>query len=732
MGRNLFNDRAPNTVPDSTNNFPPEPAKPSLPVSETEKPNPLLLFLSSFLALYFELVIIRYLATEVRVFAYLKNLALIASFLGIGLGMILGRPPKVLKRAFPFLVAAIFILIAYASPLNLRHLPFPNLDYYVWGEFQNAGLPAIVLMLRYLCGVLGILILVVGFFVVLGGLVGEHLARLPSLRGYGINLAGSLTGIAAFTAVSSFGLPPVVWLLLGFLAALPFFLRQRLAIITFALVILATGIPRRDVFWSPYYCIALKNFPPPPGWPRPSLYELSVDYDYHQVMVDLSSAFLRRYPDEKTYHIALSNYELPYQLVTNPGEVLVVGAGPGNDVAAALRHGATHVDAVEIDPVILEIGRRLHPERPYDSPRVTLYVDDARAFFKKTKKSYDLIVFGFLDSLTLLTSFSSVRLDNYVYTVGSFREAKSLLRKDGSQILSFASGRTFVTERLFATLSQAFDIAPRVYYTAYLSNGVVFVEGKARDAPILKDYPEISEQLRVRESAIFPATDRWPFLYLAKRSIPLSIIAVLIPFIYASILLVHRTVTLPRIAERENLHLFLLGAGFLLLETKGVTELSLLFGSTWLVNSVVIGAFLTMALLANTLVMVRPASRGLAYVGLFALLGVGLIFPYSLLHALPAAEKVLAAGTLVGLPVFFSGLIFSRSFRDVTQPSQALGVNLLGAVIGGALENVVMIAGIPILGVLAIFLYAFSAVSIPRKIPYKSLPSRAPAVTIQT
>jgi hypothetical protein len=52
------------------------------------------LFLASFLALYFEVVIIRYLSSEVRVFAYLKNLPLIAAFLGIGLGMILGRAPR--------------------------------------------------------------------------------------------------------------------------------------------------------------------------------------------------------------------------------------------------------------------------------------------------------------------------------------------------------------------------------------------------------------------------------------------------------------------------------------------------------------------------------------------------------------------------------------------------------------------------------------------------------------
>jgi hypothetical protein len=147
----------------------------------------------------------------------------------------------------------------------------------------------------------------------------------------------------------------------------------------------------------------------------------------------------------------------------------------------------------------------------------------------------------------------------------------------------------------------------------------------------------------------------------------------------------------------------------MLLETKGVTELSLLFGSTWIVNAVVIGAFLTMGLLANTLVMIRPVSRGVAYTALFVLLTASMFLPYSLFSALPALERVVAAATLVGLPVFFSGLIFSRSFRDVAQPAQGLGINLLGAVVGGALENLVMIGGTPILGALAIALYGFSA-----------------------
>src|SRR5439155_26124908 len=64
--------------------------------------------------------------------------------------------------------------------------------------------------------------------------------------------------------------------------------------------------------------------------------------------------------------------------------VLVIGAGTGSDVALALRHGAGHVDAVEIDPFIGAIGRSDHPTRPYDDPRVTLHIDDGRNFVRNS------------------------------------------------------------------------------------------------------------------------------------------------------------------------------------------------------------------------------------------------------------------------------------------------------------------------------------------------------------
>jgi Spermine/spermidine synthase domain len=715
-----------------------------------------MLFLASFVALYFELAVIRYLSSEIRVFAYLKNLALIASFFGIGMGMILGKPPVALKRFFPLITAAVFLIIAFASPLKLTHVAFPAGDYVLFGDMPNSqnvpwanlfdamsnpqtGPRVIVFLfltiLEFLIVVPAMMYLIMAFFMVLGGIVGQHLAFFQPLRGYGINLAGSLAGILAFTLLSLLRSPPAVWVLVGLLVSLPFFVRDRRTMAVFAFVVGALAIAHPKTYWSPYYRIEVHEIVPPEGWHETAAYLVSVNHDYHQEILNLSPDFIRRFPDEEPYRSGLASYELPYRVVPHPGRVLVVGAGTGNDVAAALRHGAMHVDAVEIDPVIQGLGQKFHPEHPYDSPRVTVHLDDARAYFKKAKQKYGLIVFGYLDSHTLLTSMSSIRLDNYVYTLESFGEAKNLLAKDGTLVLGFSSGKTFLGDRMFATLFKAFGVPPHAYFVGGASNGVVYIETTQRsNLAAITDFPDISHEFESRLSQTTLATDHWPFLYLRSRTIPLSILFVLLLFLYIASGIARRKIPLGGQKDPRDFHLFFLGAGFMLLETKGVTELSLLFGSTWVVNSVVISSFLIMGMLANALVAFRPVSRLWAYCGLFLLLSGAMFLPDSLLNALPAAEKIIAAGTLVGLPVFFSGLIFSRSFQNVAQPERGLGINLVGAVIGGVLENLVMVGGTPILAVLALVLYGLSAVALWPKVaaPWQTRPVLARRATVQS
>ena len=691
---------------------------------------PAKLFLASFLALFFELLVIRYLSTEIRVFAYLKNLPLIACFLGIGVGMIYGRRDKV-ERLFPWAVLVLFALIRFAPMLDLTHVGFPDSNYMMFGgqggsafaaqliTAKHLQLAKYFLLAKYLLVTIGVLSLVTAVFITIGGLVGEYLKTFAPLYGYGINLAGSLAGIVGFTLLAFLATPPVVWLFLGVLLLMPFFWRKPIVVAVLVCIVLIHLVPETNTFWSPYYRIDFQSMIPPQGATRVSAYVLSVNHDYHQKALDLSPDFLSKYPDAEPNHDAFANYELPYSLVPNPASVLIVGAGTGNDVAAALRHGADHVDAVEIDPVIVQLGQKYHPEHPYDSPGVSVFVDDARAFFGKTPNHYDLIVFAYLDSHTLFSSFSSLRLDNYVYTLESLQSARRLLKPGGTMVLSFAGGSPFLYERLWAMLEAAFGTPPVALKTGYDESGVEFVEGATRDRARTLPFPDISNSLQ-RPNPIL-ATDSWPFLYLSHRTIPASVLMPLILIVLGARRLLKSSLGADWTSNTGYRQMFFLGAAFMLLETKGITQLSLLFGSTWIVNSVVIGAFLTMGFLANLWVLVRPVSLRLTYILLFISLFLGLVVSPSHFIASSAAMKVIAAGLLVGIPVFFSGIVFSRSFSVIAHPEKGLGVNLFGAIAGGILENAVMLGGINTLGVLAILLYGAAMICWLAKAPETQL-----------
>lgn len=670
------------------------------------------LFLASMVTLYFELLIIRYLSSEVRVFTSLKNLPLVASFFGIGLGMLLGNPGMRLRTVFPAATALLFVLTRFALPL---HLSFGDMSWeYALGSPGGLG-SRFLYVIRFLVVGLGYSVLIVVFFTVLGGFVGQYMKRLPSLRGYGVNLTGGLAGMALFSLLAFLHLGPTTWLLLGFLLLAPLVARDRLTLIVFAAVVCVVAIPEPNTFWSPYYRIDLTRLSPPDGWPRASAYSLVTNHSWYQWLADLSPDFLDRYPTAQPNSFMVPYYELPYRIVPHPQSVLILGAGTGNDVAGALRHGAGHVDAVEIDPVILGIGRQYHPERPYDSPQVTVYIDDARAFLKKTKKKYDLIVFGFLDSSTLLSSFSSLRLDNYVYTVESFQNAKAVLADQGTLVLSFATGRSFATDRLYATLGTAFGTPPAAYFTGFWVNGVLLIEGAARNTK-LPQLVDASSELHTRttNATTLLATDSWPFLYLTDRSIPGAVLVTATLFFLMVWMVLRKADCLAWKTSLPHLHFFFLGAGFLLLETKAVTQLSLLFGGTWIVNSVVIGAFLAMALVANALAATYRVWVVASYSILLVLLTADFWFPYSAINGLSASAKLLVGGGWAALPVFFSGIVFSSSLQRFGRPAEVLGVNLFGAVLGGILENAVMIGGTPILKALALGMYAASAVALFR------------------
>src|SRR5438046_9114890 len=117
------------------------------------------------------------------------------------------------------------------------------------------------------------------------------------------------------------------------------------------------------IVWSPYQQIQYSRHYAGNGYFAAVF--LRVNHTGYQSIVNLSSWFLARHPNLLLGPADENPYNLPFRFAVPQPHVLVVGSGTGNDVAGALRNGRLAVDAVEIDLVILEIGRRENPVGPY-------------------------------------------------------------------------------------------------------------------------------------------------------------------------------------------------------------------------------------------------------------------------------------------------------------------------------------------------------------------------------
>ena len=150
----------------------------------------------------------------------------------------------------------------------------------------------------------------------------------------------------------------------------------------------------------------------------------------------------------------------------------------------------------------------------------------------------------------------------------------------------------------------------------------------------------------------------------------------------------------------------MLGVAFLLLETRSLAMFSLLFGTTWLVNALVFFAILASVLLAILINQrTRLDSPRLLYLGLFGSIALTLALSPSALLIEPVWLRYILAAALAFAPVFFANLVFSYSFRDTKTADMAFASNLLGAVVGGAVEYIALISGYGFLLIVVAGLY---------------------------
>jgi len=620
------------------------------------------LFFASFLMLFTELALIRWITANNVYVTEATNFVLLASFLGIGIGFLNARSGRDYLRWAP---VALLVLVGFVLtfPVVLQVGPTP---------FRGVGhIAALPKPLSFGA----VFLLTVGVMAGLGQAVARVFVGFRPLSAYRLDILGSIAGIVVFSALSFLQQPPFIWGLVagGGLAGLllPKIRWWQAGAVVLVLVLLGMESYGSAEHWSPYNKLVLH---------KQSGSAVRVTANNIPFQTIHSIAFL---------HAHDRFYFFPYRHVTRQslGNVLLIGAGTGNDVAVALAHGARHIDAVEIDPALPAIGRRLHPEHPYQDPRVTVHIADGRQFLQNTTQRYDLIMFTLPDSLTALAGQSGIRLESYLLTENSLAEARQRLAPGGTFAM-YNWYAPFVLNRYASELIDVYHQTPCLEQ----SNA-----GLARTVGVLTVTPgrAVSNCASLWDGQrVSPATDNWPFPYLPTPSIPLSYLLMLGAILLASVLLVRLGGgSFTRMSSYVDLAF--MGAAFMLLETKNIVGFALLFGTTWFVNALVFAAVLGAVYLAvETARWVKRLPPPLVLYGaLLASLVVTWMVPQESLLSLPVVPRFLAASALGFAPVYLANLIFAQRFREVASSATAFAANLLGAMVGGTLEYLSLITG---------------------------------------
>ena len=656
------------------------------------------LVLISFLVLFLELALIRWLSAYILYLGYFTNFILLGALLGIGTGSLLAHRGRGLIQWFP---PMLFFLIILA--LLSRAQVDPRLEGFIYftSTQQVLRLP--------LWFLLPLLFLVVSaLFILPGQELGGLFNEFEPLKAYGLNILGSLAGIACFTLLSLVSAQAWIWFLVAGLLVVPFLPRggkrgRNVLLLAGTVVVVAVSDLSFSNLWSPYSRLNLiergatsaRRVRIPRDRPRPATYILMANGIWHQEF----------YPTERSQPF----YSLPYEVRGAAGplaNVLVVGAGGGNDVAAALAFGVKHIDAVEIDPRVAELGVRYHPERPYLDSRVELHVDDGRAFLARSEQKYDIIVFALPDSLILASNMSNVRLESFLFTRESFESVRDHLEPDGLFVLYNYYRAEWLVDKIASMLSDVFGQSP-LYHTYGDPDYQPLVFATFFAGPGTLKLDSASQGLYRREPGrLPPSTDNWPFLYMQKPSLPIQYTAILGLVLLLSFFYVGRLCS-RRGVMREGWRYFLMGGAFMLLEARSIVQFFLLFGATWLVNSLVFFAVLLAVLLANWVVArYRVARLQILYLLLLGALALNFALPLDRLLFKNLILRYVASSALLFSPIFLANLIYSSLFRATRQANIAFGANLLGTMVGGSIEYLSLLLGYQNLVLLAGLFYA--------------------------
>lgn len=663
------------------------------------------LFLFGFIVLFLELSLIRYLSANIWNLGYFPNFVLIATFFGMGLGFSFHHIFSNKMADFFYLLGAFFLLVLITfTTFDQVVVPGFSVDQSHFGNLlfftQTLVDTSVFHNLISFCYCF-FLIAAVNFCICVN--MAKLFKQFKPLTAYTLDILGSCAGIIVFSVTCYLSLPASVWFACLGVVFLLYSVNPKSTFFyclaaVFILIVAITQYNNRDyqgVFqptshlltrWSPYQKVQ---------YYKPDSVLLANNIPHQTI--------------QSSYFVTHSFYILPYQLrkqyqLPPINSALILGAGSGNDVVAGLLSHVQHIDAVEIDPVIADVGKNENPYHPYQNVNVTLHVTDGRKYLSSTHNHYSLIEFALTDSVVRAGSLSQLRLENYLFTKEALEKAYQSLTANGQIYLYNYYRQPWIVEKIETMLHQITGHYPKVIRL----NGQFYVISIGKKSTTYQNNPNF-----VRSNIKVP-TDNWPYLYLKYPSIPA---VYLFPMFFLGALVVFSLYMHQRsVCGKRSENIFfkvaflLMGAAFLLLETKGILQFSLLFGNTWFNNALVFFSVLVLILLANWIAYFLPEKAILVTFPLLIIISIvsSIVPMHYLLGIASILNRYLQASLLIFSPLFFANLVFGLAFKRRRVGEHLFAWNLLGAIFGGIIEYSSMLFGYQALTLLAGSIYVAS------------------------
>jgi len=194
---------------------------------------------------------------------------------------------------------------------------------------------------------------------------------------------------------------------------------------------------------------------------------------------------------------------LAYHLLENP-RVLILGSGGGSEVLTALYHGAKSIEAVEINPQIVDLVREKYGEfsnHIYSRPDVSVKVAEGRGFIQASSEKYDLIQIALLDSFAASSAGVYALSESYIYTLEAMKEYLGHLSSEG--ILSITRWLRMPPRdgiKLFATAVQTLqklgvdDPSSHLIFIRSWATSTLLIKSSSFSSSQIEELREFSEE----------------------------------------------------------------------------------------------------------------------------------------------------------------------------------------------------------------------------------------------